>query len=231
MADRTEFTFECRQSIWGPVGLTVIFMVIPAVVKSFVDTQAIFFISIACSILLSVLAWRIAKAALYPTNWVIKGTVGGIYIKIRSYLNFQLSADDKVVVYIPYGDILTAEEVEERHQSKGFLGLTKTESRTHLNLVLKHNDAEKIVPYIHAEVYREPPEQNQLAERVNHLHVQVQVHGPEVLQIPWYDRNTRINPDLRVVFRHLAERGVKVLDGKEAAAAVPPSDDLYSESA
>lgn len=231
MRDLKDFQLTCRQSIWGPVGLTIIFITIPATIKTFVDDSTIFHISIAASIFMAILAWRIAKAAVFPSNWVLKADEQGLYLKIRSYLNFQLDPDDKVIVHIPFDEIHGAEEITEHHQTKSFFGLTKTEGRVHLNLILKTNAAEKIIPMIHQEVYRQPPEHNKLVERVNHLHVQIQVPAPDMVQIPWADRNTRINPDLKMVFNLLASHGIQVNVEEDSKNEFPPGDDLYSESA
>lgn len=220
----------CQQSAWAPVGLTIVFITIPATIKTFMNSPGLFFGSIFFSIVLTVLAWRIAKATLFNTNWVMKGTDQGLYLKIRSYLNFQLSPDDTVVVFIPFNEIRAAEEIEETHQSKGLFGFTKKDRRTHLNIILKDPEAGMILPLISEEVYRHPPEENPLAEKINHLHVQIQVPGPNIIQVPWHDRNTKIAPQLPKVLAILEKYGIAVNQEDGLDVAMVHEEDIYTNS-
>ncbi|MBM4263091.1 MAG: hypothetical protein FJ145_16875 [Deltaproteobacteria bacterium] len=52
-------------------------------------------------------------ARFQSTNWLVRMTGDGLFIKFRSYLNAHFAADDHVVVFIPYSEIATAKLIHE----------------------------------------------------------------------------------------------------------------------
>jgi hypothetical protein len=59
------------------------------------------------------LSKRILVARFGPSNWLVRATENGVYVKFRSYLNFHFSADDSTVVFVPYREITAARVVRE----------------------------------------------------------------------------------------------------------------------
>jgi len=59
------------------------------------------------------LAKRFLVARFRPSNWLVRATDGGVYVKFRSYLNYHFSADDITVAFIPYREITAARVVRE----------------------------------------------------------------------------------------------------------------------
>ena len=59
------------------------------------------------------LAKRFLLARFRPSNWVVRATESGVYVKFRSYLNYHFSADDLTVAFIPYREITAARVVRE----------------------------------------------------------------------------------------------------------------------
>lgn len=59
------------------------------------------------------LAKRFLVARFRPSNWLVRATEGGVYVKFRSYLNYHFSADDVTVAFIPYREITAARVVRE----------------------------------------------------------------------------------------------------------------------
>lgn len=54
------------------------------------------------------------RAALKPTNWLVRASQSGVLIKYRSYLNRKLPATDTQVVGLDYAEIAWARKVIER---------------------------------------------------------------------------------------------------------------------
>lgn len=70
---------------------------------------------VAGVVLLLLLLFRDFVAAPFrPTNWLVRMTPAGLYIKFRSYLNYRLPDSDPTVVFIPYEEILSARLVRTR---------------------------------------------------------------------------------------------------------------------
>ena len=59
------------------------------------------------------LSKRFLVARFQPSNWLVRATESGVYVKFRSYLNYHFSADDVAVVFIPYREITAARVVRE----------------------------------------------------------------------------------------------------------------------
>ena len=59
------------------------------------------------------LAKRFLVARFRPSNWLVRATESGVYVKFRSYLNYHFSADDLTVAFIPYREITAARVVRE----------------------------------------------------------------------------------------------------------------------
>ena len=62
---------------------------------------------------LVLLAKRFLVARFRPSNWLVRATESGVYVKFRSYLNYHFSADDVSVVFIPFREIAAARVVRE----------------------------------------------------------------------------------------------------------------------
>ena len=59
---------------------------------------------------------KTVTARFRPTNWLVRMTDDGLFIKFRSYLNFVFPDQDFTVVFIPYSDIRSATYVKERQE-------------------------------------------------------------------------------------------------------------------
>jgi hypothetical protein len=64
-------------------------------------------------LLLLLLALRIVTARFRPSNWLVRANENGVSVQYRSYLNYQLPADEPSVVFITYGEIASARLVRE----------------------------------------------------------------------------------------------------------------------
>ena len=65
-------------------------------------------------LLFVLLTLRMVSARFQPSNWLVRMNETGIYVQYRSYLNYQLPADDPSVVFLSLGEIASARLVKER---------------------------------------------------------------------------------------------------------------------
>jgi hypothetical protein len=86
---------------------------------------------------------RIVTARFHPSNWLVRAIETGIYAKYRSYLNYQLPADEPAVVFISYGEIASTRLVRERVQTPdpSHNGATQTHFLRYIELELSGDTA------------------------------------------------------------------------------------------
>lgn len=58
----------------------------------------------------------LVTARFRPTNWLVRASDDGLYVKFRSYLNYRFPTDQLTVVFIPYHAITSARVVRERRE-------------------------------------------------------------------------------------------------------------------
>jgi hypothetical protein len=59
---------------------------------------------------------KLITARFRPSNWLMRMTDHGLFIKFRSYLNNHFDEHDLAVVFIPYSEIRSARSVKERRE-------------------------------------------------------------------------------------------------------------------
>jgi hypothetical protein len=91
--------------------------------------------------LLLTLRWVIAR--FRPSNWLVRANETGLSVQYRSYLNYQLPADEPSVVFFSYGEIASARLVRERVQSPDMSrpGATQTQILRYIELELSGDTA------------------------------------------------------------------------------------------
>jgi len=60
------------------------------------------------------LTLKFVTARFHPSNWLVRMNDFGIYVQFRSYLNGGLPYDDPSVVFLAFGEIVSARLVKER---------------------------------------------------------------------------------------------------------------------
>jgi hypothetical protein len=95
-------------------------------------------------LLFLLLTMRMVTARFHPSNWLVRMTATGIYVQYRSYLNYQLSADDPSVAFISYGEIASARLIKERVETPDAMkpGTTQTQFLRHVELELSGDPAQ-----------------------------------------------------------------------------------------
>lgn len=68
-------------------------------------------------LLFLLLTLRFVTARFHPSNWLVRSNETGFYVQYRSYLNYELPADDPSVLFLSYGEIASARLIHERLQT------------------------------------------------------------------------------------------------------------------
>jgi hypothetical protein len=79
---------------------------------------------------------RFITARFRPSNWLVRMTDLGLFIKFRSYLNYHLPAEDLTVVLLSYQEIRSARLIRERAQVADAQGRTSTQFLRYIELEL-----------------------------------------------------------------------------------------------
>jgi hypothetical protein len=86
---------------------------------------------------------KLVTARFHPSNWLVRINETGFYVQYRSYLNFQLPADDPSVVFLDFGEIASARLIKERLEIPDPTrpGSTQTQFLRYVELELSGNTA------------------------------------------------------------------------------------------
>ena len=66
------------------------------------------------ALLFLALTLRFVTARFHPSNWLVRANESGLYVQYRSYLNYQLPAEECSVVFLSYDEITSARLIRER---------------------------------------------------------------------------------------------------------------------
>jgi hypothetical protein len=94
-------------------------------------------------LLFVLLTLRIVTARFHPSNWLVRMNETGIYVQYRSYLNYELPADDPSVVFLSFGEIASARLIKERVETPdpAKTGGTQTQYLRYVELELSGDTA------------------------------------------------------------------------------------------
>ena len=109
-------------------------------------------------LLFLLLTLRMVTARFHPSNWLVRMNETGIYVQYRSYLNYQLPADDPSVVFLSFGEIASARLVKERVETPDAAkpGATQTQYLRYVELELS-GDPAPLADALQAELGEQAP--------------------------------------------------------------------------
>lgn len=109
-------------------------------------------------LLFLLLTLRMVTARFHPSNWLVRMNETGIYVQYRSYLNYQLPADDPSVVFLSFGEIASARLIKERVETPDAAkpGATQTQYLRHIELELS-GDPAPLAEALQAELGEQAP--------------------------------------------------------------------------
>jgi hypothetical protein len=125
-----------------------------------------------------------------PTHWLVRMTDDGLFIKLRSYLNYRFSDQDPTVVFIPYSEISSAKLVKERQaipdRDEGNRRATTTRTRRFIELELAGN-SEQLADALTGESKRvfAKPADGGANVSTRYQHLPVRLATPNLLRIEW----------------------------------------------
>jgi len=205
---------------------------------------------IAGVLLLFLLLYRgYITAPFRPSNWLVRMTPAGLYIKFRSYLNYRLPDNDPTVVFIPHTEIRSARLIRTRTAVSGPDGRSMQSLRfVELELV---GDIVALQKALKAELARPAPQEKHWYGTSSTLYrdYPVSISSPPFLRVRWSARpgdsalldalrphTTIAEPvslsenfaSLAVLTREEQEKSLRELDRRgETAAAVYMARRLY----
>jgi hypothetical protein len=94
-------------------------------------------------LLFLLLTFRMVTARFHPSNWLVRMNDAGIYLQYRSYLNYELSADDPSVVFLSLGEIASARLIKEKVTTPDAMkpGASQTQYLRYIELELSRDTA------------------------------------------------------------------------------------------
>lgn len=139
-------------------------------------------------VVLASVASTIARAALRPTNWLLKIGRDGVFVQFRSYLNAHFDGDDATVAWIPFEAIERAVPREER-VTNARRGDESSTSRW-IDLELVGVDTSALASACVRERTREAPERRFgfVTTRTRFRDEPVTVPRPGVVRVQWPGR-------------------------------------------
>jgi hypothetical protein len=139
-------------------------------------------------ILVLLIFQKLLTARFRPTNWLVRLTDTGLFIKFRSYLNDHFPVHDPTVVFIPYSEIRTAKLVQQRREipnsDRNRRSSTVRLCRT-VELEIAH--ARPLAAVLAAEAKLVFGRTSHSARRIStrYQHLPVQLDSTDLLRIEW----------------------------------------------
>jgi len=155
---------------------------------------------------------RLVTARFRSSNWLVRMTDHGLYVKFRSYLNHHFPEQDLTVVFLPYSEIRSARSVTERNEipdleDTGNSTTTKTRRVLELDLDTDSTELAEALGNEPKRVFSKTNQGGGAKSRYHHL--PVRLASPNLLTIEW-----SVVPSLKTILdaltRHtLVQRGEK----------------------
>jgi hypothetical protein len=139
-------------------------------------------------LLFVLLTRRMVTARFHPSNWLVRMNETGIFVQYRSYLNYQLSADDPSVAFLALGEIISARLVKERVETPdpAKRGATQTQYLRHIELEAS-GDTAPLAEALQAERAEQAPPEKRWYGTSSTLYrdYPVRMTAPRFLRIRW----------------------------------------------
>jgi hypothetical protein len=125
-------------------------------------------------------------ARYLPTNWLLRQTPEGLFIKFRSYLNHQLPDTDPTVVFFSYPEIRSVRRVRQRVKLMDASGLPMVQTSQLVEFELA-GDPAMLAKAIEAEMARPAPAEKHWYGSTSTLYrdYPVRLTPPAFLQVRW----------------------------------------------
>ena len=139
-------------------------------------------------LLFLLLTVRFVTARFHPSNWLVRMNETGIYVQYRSYLNYQLPADDPSVFFLSFGEIASARLIKERVETPDPAkpGATQTQYLRNIELELS-TDPAPLAEALQAERSEQAPPEKRWYGSSSTLYrdYPVRMIAPKFIRIHW----------------------------------------------
>jgi hypothetical protein len=128
----------------------------------------------------------LVTARFRPTNWLLRMSTFGVYIKFRSYLNYEGAENDEVVVFIPYTEIRSARLLRLRVKMLDPEGHNASQTQRYIEFDL-NADCAALAQALAAEVARKAPMTKHWYGKSSSLynHYPARFAAPSFLEVQW----------------------------------------------
>lgn len=130
---------------------------------------------------------KLITARFHSSNWLVRMTDNGLYIKFRSYLNHHFPETDPAVLFLPYSEIRSARLLKERQEvpDPGD-GRNSTMTKTRRLLVLElAGQSTELAAALDNERKRVFSKLNSGGAKARYQHLPVRLPAPNRLAIDW----------------------------------------------
>jgi hypothetical protein len=129
---------------------------------------------------------RLITARFRPSNWLVRMSDSGLFIKFRSYLNYHLPAEDLTVVFVSYQEIRSARLIRERVEVPDAQGHTSTQFLRYIELELG-GDTGPLADALQTEIAERAPNEKHWYGSSSTLYEDhpVRMASPSFLQLRW----------------------------------------------
>lgn len=142
------------------------------------------------------------QAARRTTNWRLRATPDGLFVKIRSFLNHALPAEDPVVLFVPRRRVAWLRRHDQRMVTSGTSKNSMTVKRGCLEIKVD-GTLDALDRAIALERQRWIPTR---MGRKRHGHYPVSVVPGGIVRIDWHGPDTALRPKLDAALADLAGR-------------------------
>lgn len=144
--------------------------------------------------------WQAWVRSGLPSAWTLRTASDGLYIKLRSFLNADFPAEDRVVLFVPrrcVRDVQGWTHRSERPESDGRGKVTHFERFIDFRLTVR--DLSAVKQALAEEGRRRSPGGSRFS------HVSVQVHEGGVLRVVWRGANGALKPGMTAALVRLGQ--------------------------
>jgi hypothetical protein len=141
----------------------------------------------AALVFLTLLLVRSYVAARFrPTNWLVRLSRQGLWIKFRSYLNYRLPDTDPTIVLIEFPEVCSARLVREAVRVPDSESGTATQTRSWIEFELA-GDSQALAMALELERARPAPQEKRWYGNTSTLyrHYPVRMASPGFLRVEW----------------------------------------------
>ncbi len=179
------FSYSYHHALWG----TLLLIVGTCLLSYFfwLKDRWLSYLIFATVLFFLLLFRKLITARFQPTNWLVRLTDNGLFIKFRSYLNAHFPDQELTVVFIPHSEILSVRYIVEKQEvPDGDDNNRSTTTKTHKWVELElASESKKLADALTGERAHALDGMNlgKISSRYHHL--PVRLAAPDRLQIEW----------------------------------------------